>query len=245
MPLLESEVSKRLILALDVDDLSRVRNLVRELRPFVGLFKVGHQLFTRHGPAAVKLIQHEGGQVFLDLKFHDIPNTVKSAIEAAASLNVAMINFHALGGKAMMAAAAKSARAAAEKNLYTAPILLAVTVLTSLADLDLAEVGITPPVTQEVQRLSRLAYESGIDGVVASPQEISLIRAIVPQDFLIVTPGVRLQSLNKDDQKRFLSPREAIEMGADYIVVGRPILEAPNPLEATRHILDDMALACS
>ena len=245
MPSEESKVRKRLILALDLDDLSKVRNLVRQLRPFVGLFKVGHQLFTRHGPSAVKMIQDEGGQVFLDLKFHDIPNTVKSAIEAAVSLNVTMVNFHALGGKAMMAAAAQSARAAAQKNRSPAPILLAVTVLTSLLDYDLAEMGITPPVAQEVQCLSRLAHEAGIDGVVASPREISLIRAILPQDFLIVTPGVRLKSSSKDDQKRFLSPREAIQIGADYIVVGRPILQAPNPLEAARHILDDMALALS
>jgi orotidine-5'-phosphate decarboxylase len=243
MPSEESQVRKRLILALDLDDLSEVQNLVRQLRPFVGLFKVGHQLFTRHGPSAVRMIQEEGGQVFLDLKFHDIPNTVKSALEGAVSLKVTMVNFHALGGKAMMEAAAKSARAASEKNRSPAPILLAVTVLTSLLDPDLAEMGITPPVAEEVQRLSRLAYEAGIDGVVASPREISLIRAILPQDFLIVTPGVRLESSSKDDQKRFLSPREAIERGADYLVVGRPILRAPNPLEAARHILEDMALA--
>lgn len=245
MPSEESKVMKRLILALDLDDLSKVRSVVKELHPFVGLFKVGHQLFTRHGPAAVKVIQDEGGEVFLDLKFHDIPNTVKSAIESAASLNVAMLNFHALGGKAMMAAAANAVRASEEKNCSPAPVLLAVTVLTSLVDTDLAEVGITPPVAQEVQRLSLLAHKAGIDGVVASPQEISLIRAVLPQDFLIVTPGVRLESSKKDDQKRFLSPRQAIERGADYIVVGRPILLAPKPLEAARHILDDMALALS
>jgi len=245
MPVAKSRFNTRLILALDVDDFSRVRNLVRELRPYVGLFKVGHQLFTRHGPAAVKMIQDEGGQVFLDLKFHDIPNTVGSAIEAAVSLNVAMVNFHALGGKAMMAAAAKSARAAAEQNPSFPPILLAVTVLTSLVDLDLSEVGITPPLTEEVQRLSRLAYEAGIDGVVASPQEISLIRAILAPEFLIVAPGVRLERSNNDDQKRFLPPREAIKRGADYLVVGRPILEAASPLEAIRHILDDIDLALS
>lgn len=239
----ESEFSKRLIVALDLDDLTKVRSLVRHLRSFVGLFKVGHQLFTRYGPAAVKTIQEEGGRVFLDLKFHDIPNTVKSAIEGAVSLKVAMLNFHAFGGRAMMAAAAKSARAAAERNRSPAPILLAVTVLTSLSDVDLAEMGIAPPVSEEVQCLSRLAYETGIDGVVASPREISLIRAVLPQNFIIVTPGVRLKHSSKDDQKRVLSPREAIEMGADYIVVGRPILQAPNPLEATRNILDDMATA--
>jgi orotidine-5'-phosphate decarboxylase len=243
MPSEESKVRKRLILALDLDDLSEVQKLVRQLRPFVGLFKVGHQLFTRHGPSAVRMIQEEGGQVFLDLKFHDIPNTVKSALEAAVSLEVTMVNFHALGGKAMMEAAAISARAAAEKNRSPTPILLAVTVLTSLLDPDLAAMGIAPPVAEEVQRLSRLAYEAGIDGVVASPREIALIRAVLPQDFLIITPGVRLESSSEDDQKRFLSPREAIESGADYLVVGRPILQASNPLEAARHILEDMALA--
>jgi len=234
---------KKLILALDLDSLSEARNLVRQLSSHVGLFKVGHQLFTRHGPSAVKMVQDEGSRVFLDLKYHDIPNTVKSAIEAAVSLRVDMLNLHALGGKAMMLAATESARSTARKIHSPPPILLAVTILTSLLGADLAEMDITSPVSTGVQRLARLAYAAGLSGVVASPREISFIRDILPRDFLIITPGVRLKNSNGDDQKRFLTPQAALRAGADYIVVGRPILQASNPAQAAHNILENMATA--
>ena len=237
----EAEVRKKLILALDLDDLSRVKNLVRQMGSLVGLFKIGHQLFTRHGPAAIKMVQDEGGKVFLDLKYHDIPNTIKSAIEAAVSLNITMLNLHALGGKAMMSAAVKSAQSAAKKDSSPPPILLGVTLLTSLLESDLFEMGITSTIQTEVQRLACLAYQAGIDGVVASPREISFIRDVLPHDFIVVTPGVRLKNSPRHDQKRSLTPREALQAGADYLVVGRPILQAPDPIKAANRILEDMA----
>ena len=239
----ELEFKKKLIVALDLHDLSEAQILVKQLRSYVGFFKVGHQLFTRYGPAATKMIQDEGGQVFLDLKYHDIPNTVKLAVNAAVSLKANMLNFHALGGRAMMVAAVKSAQAAAKELHLSPPILLAVTILTSLADPDLIELGISSSVSNEVQRLARMAYEAGVNGVVASPQEITIIREVLPDNFLIVTPGVRLKDSKGDDQKRFLTPREALQAGADYIVVGRPIVKAPDPVRAAHDILHDMSLS--
>lgn len=239
----KEEVKKKLIVALDVDSLSEAQFWVKELKSYVGLFKVGLQLFTRYGSSAVRMVQDEGGEVFLDLKFHDIPNTVTAAIEAAVSLKVKILNVHALGGRTMMAEAVKSARAAADKLHSPTPILLAVTILTSLLDSDLAEMGITAPVTAQVQRLAFLAYEAGLNGVVASPQEIPFIRDRLPRDFLIVTPGVRMHTAHKDDQKRVLTPNMALQAGADYIVIGRPILTASNPVEAVHTFLEAMAQA--
>ncbi len=235
------KAKKKLIVALDIDDLSQARDLVKELKDSVGLFKVGHQLFTRSGPAAVAMVHEEGGRVFLDLKYHDIPHTVKNAVEAAVALKVAMLNVHTAGGRAMMKAAAEAARSKARAITVTPPILLGVTVLTSLSDADLADVGIHSPVAEEVTRLAALAYASGLNGVVASPHEISLIRKVCPAGFLIVTPGVRLPDAAEDDQKRVLTPREAIHAGADYLVIGRPILQASDPKTAAQKIVDDMA----
>lgn len=239
----KEEVKKKLIVALDVDSLSEAQFWVKELKSYVGLFKVGLQLFTRYGSSAVRMVQDEGGEVFLDLKFHDIPNTVTAAIEAAVSLKVKILNVHALGGRTMMAEAVKSARATADKLHSPTPILLAVTILTSLLDSDLSEMGITAPVTAQVQRLAFLAYEAGLNGVVASPQEIPFIRDRLPRDFLIVTPGVRMHTAHKDDQKRVLTPNMALQAGADYIVIGRPILTASNPVEAVHTFLEAMAQA--
>ncbi|MBN2468225.1 MAG: orotidine-5'-phosphate decarboxylase [Deltaproteobacteria bacterium] len=233
---------ERLIVALDLDDISRARALVNQLKSYVGLFKVGHQLFTRYGPAATQMIHDEGGRIFLDLKYHDIPNTVKLAVEAAVALKVTMLNFHALGGKEMMAAAVSAAHDAAAKHHVSPPILLAVTILTSLADPDLVAAGIAPPVAEEVARLAYMANEAGVNGVVASPQEIPIIRSTLPADFLIVTPGVRLSNSLNDDQKRVLTPGEALRTGADYIVVGRPIVGAPDPVHATQELIRAMAL---
>ena len=239
------KTKKKLIVALDIDDLSQARALVKELKDSVGLFKVGHQLFTRSGPSAVAMVHEEGGRVFLDLKYHDIPHTVKNAVEAAVALKVAMLNVHTSGGRAMMKAAAEAARSKARAITVTPPILLGVTVLTSLSDADLADVGLHSPVAEEVARLAALAYASGLNGVVASPHEISLIRKVCPAGFLIVTPGVRLPDATKDDQKRVLTPREAIHAGADYLVIGRPILQASDPKTAVQKIVADMAGALS
>jgi orotidine-5'-phosphate decarboxylase len=237
------EARKKLIVALDVETLSEAQSLVRELNSSAGVFKVGYQLFTRYGPDAVGMVHNEGGEVFLDLKFHDIPNTVRAGIEAAVMHKVKMVNMHVWGGSAMMVEAVKTARHTAQKLGTPPPLVLGVTVLTSLADADLAELGINVPTTTQVQRLARLAFGAGLSGVVASPQEIPLIRDTLPRDFLIVTPGVRLATVKGDDQKRFLTPREAVALGADYVVVGRPILQAPNRAKAAQTVLDDLLQA--
>jgi orotidine-5'-phosphate decarboxylase len=239
------EVKERIIVAMDLDDLDEVKSLVRTLLPHVGFFKVGHQLFTRYGPEAVKTIHAEGGRVFLDLKYHDIPNTVRGAVESATSLGVAMVNVHASGGTAMMKAAVTAAQAAASTHAAAPPILLGVTILTSLVDNDLEEVGIAPPVMMAVRRLAALAHAAGMGGVVASPHEVAIIREVVPLHFVIVTPGVRFEDSKADDQKRTLGPREALLRGADYLVIGRPILAARRPVEAAQRIADDMAAAFS
>ena len=235
------KAKRKLIVALDIDNLSQARDLVKELKDSVGLFKIGHQLFTRSGPSAVAMVHEEGGKVFLDLKYYDIPHTVKNAVEAAVNLKVAMLNVHTLGGRAMMKAAAEAVRSKARAIIVTPPILLGVTVLTSLSDADLAHVGINAPVAEEVMQLAALAYSSGLNGVVASPHEISPIRKVCPAEFLIVTPGVRLPDAAGDDQKRVLTPRQAIEAGADYVVIGRPILHASDPKTAAQKIAGDMA----
>ena len=231
---------KKLIVALDVDDLSHAQTLVRQLRSSVGLFKVGHQLFSCYGPKAVEMIHGQGGAVFLDLKYHDIPNTVKLAVEAATALQVAMVNVHASGGKKMMTEAANAARAVAEENGIPKPIMLGVTVLTSLSESDLVDVGMNGSVVERVERLALLAHEAGLDGVVASPQELVRLREVLPRDFVIVTPGVRFSAAPGDDQKRTLTPRQAIEAGSDYLVVGRPIVKAPDPVQAAQAIVRDM-----
>jgi len=239
----KTELKNKLIVALDLHDLSEAQRLVKKLSSSVGFFKVGHQLFTRYGPAATKMIQDEGGKIFLDLKYHDIPNTVKLAVHAAVSLKVNMINVHAFGGTTMMEEAVKSARTAAQEFRLPPPILLAVTILTSLSDPDLIELGVSSSVSSEVQRLARMAHKAGVNGVVASAHEIPIIREALPDNFVIVTPGVRPKDSKADDQKRTLTPRAALQAGADYIVVGRPIVKAPDPVRAADEILRDMASA--
>jgi len=231
----------KLIIALDVDDLGRARELAVALHAHVGMFKIGHHLFSRYGPAAVEMIHDLGGRVFLDLKYHDIPNTVRLAVEAAVSLKVAMLNVHSAGGRVMMTEAVYAAHQAAIRVQCSRPIVLGVTVLTSLAESDLEEVGMRGPVESQVKRLAALAHASGFDGVVASPQEIGAIRSILPPPFLIVTPGVRVTPTAHDDQKRTLSPAAALQAGADYLVVGRPILEAPDPALAAQNMVQAMA----
>ena len=236
---------ERLILALDVDDLERVKALVSLLDSVVGMFKVGKQLFTHAGPQAVKLIQGMGGEVFLDLKFHDIPNTVAKAAIEATRLGVKMFNVHASGSLEMMRLTVREVSRVCRQEGLRRPIMLAVTVLTSLNKSDLQRVGVDGEVADQVIRLALLTRQAGMDGVVASPQEVAPIRAACGRRFIIVSPGVRPQSAKRNDQRRVMTPEEAIRAGADYIVVGRPIMQAKDPLSAAQEIITGMELGAA
>ncbi|NLC71366.1 MAG: orotidine-5'-phosphate decarboxylase [Desulfuromonadaceae bacterium] len=233
---------RKLIFALDVETLGEAERWVARLRNRVGLFKVGKQLFTRCGPDAVRMIRDNGGEVFLDLKYHDIPNTVSKAAVEAARLGVKMFNLHALGGREMMTATAAALRDHCGDG-PARPLLLAVTILTSMSSEALREVGIPQSPEEIVPRLALLAKQSGIDGVVASPREIALIRAGCGPGFTIVTPGVRPLNAAADDQKRIAAPGEAIRAGADFLVVGRPIAAAADPEAAASAMVEEMAAA--
>lgn len=236
---------EKLIFALDVDDLDTAENWVRRLREHVGVFKVGKQLFTRCGPQVVRMIRDQGGEVFLDLKYHDIPNTVARAAVEACRLDVRMLNVHALGGAEMMRTAAGEVREYCAAAGIPRPQLLAVTILTSATAATLREVGIDRPVEEMVPRLAGLAQTAGFDGVVASPREIALIRAACGDDFAIVTPGVRPVFASQDDQQRVTTPAAAIAAGATALVVGRPISAAADPLAAAGKILEEIEEALS
>src|SRR5438105_658041 len=231
---------ERLIVALDVDSLNQLRSLVRRLAPKVGMFKVGKQLFTHAGPHAVRLIQELGGEIFLDLKFHDIPNTVAKAAVEATRLGVKMFNVHASGSLEMMRTTAKEVRRVCRQESRRKPIMLAVTVLTSLNQDDLKRVGVDGGVADQVVRLALLTKEAGMDGVVASPHEVADIRKACGRRFVIVTPGIRPFDSSRNDQQRVMTPAEAIHAGVDYIVVGRPILAAKDPVAAARKIIAEM-----
>jgi orotidine-5'-phosphate decarboxylase len=229
----------QLLVALDVESGARALELAGQLRGVVGGFKVGKRLFTLEGPDVVRALTARGDRVFLDLKFHDIPNTVASAIAAATSLGVWMVNVHASGGRRMMEAARDAAADAAARGGGTRPLVIGVTVLTSMTAEALAETGITAPLMDQVVRLARLAQDSGLDGVVASPQETQVIRKACGPDFAIVTPGIRGGAAAvsaKDDQERTMTAPEAIAAGASYIVVGRPIIGAEDPRAAAERI---------
>ena len=234
---------ERLIFALDVDSFEEAERWVRLLHEKVGVFKVGKQLFTRCGPQVVQMVRREGGEVFLDLKYHDIPNTVAMAGLEACRLGVRMFNVHALGGLEMMAKTVAGVDALIPRGNRERPLLLAVTILTSSTEETLRQVGIDRPVREMVPRLAKLAQEAGMDGVVASSQEVGLIREACGSDFLIVTPGVRPTFAAANDQKRVTTPAAAIAAGADYLVVGRPISAAADPVEAADRILAEMAEA--
>lgn len=229
---------EKIIFALDVHALDDIDRWAGLLSDRVGMFKIGKELFTSCGPAAVKTIQRHGGKVFLDLKYHDIPNTVAKAMVEAARLGVQIANLHALGGGEMMETAVRAVRQ--EFGDTERPRLLAVTILTSSTVATLQQVGIDHSVQDMVVRLAVLAKASGMDGVVASPLEIGLIRAACGPDFLIVTPGVRPSFSSVDDQKRIMTPTEAVRAGADYLVIGRPIAAAADPLRAAEQIADEI-----
>ena len=228
-------MKKPLIVALDAEDYGAAERLVMELAETVKFFKVGSELYTACGPRVIEMIHKNDGEVFLDLKFHDIPNTVAGAVQAAASLGVFMCNVHAHGGRRMMEAAAK-ARDSAKSRLK----VIGVTVLTSMRDDDLREVGVAEKLSDQVLHLASLAREAGLDGVVCSGEESAVVRKLAPKPFLLVVPGVRPKWAGSDDQKRVTTPKEAFENGADFIVVGRPITAADEPAAAAEKILNEI-----
>ncbi len=227
---------EQLLVALDVDTVAEARALADQLRGIVGGFKIGSRLFTSAGPAFVEELASRGDRVFLDLKFHDIPNTVAGAITAATRLGVWMVNVHASGGSAMMRAARAAADEEAARASRPAPLVIAVTMLTSLDQGALTEIGLNSPVTAQVERLAALTEAAGLDGVVASPQEIAIIRRACGPQFAIVTPGIRGTGDAKGDQSRTLSAAGALAAGASYLVVGRPIIAAADPRAAAERI---------
>jgi orotidine-5'-phosphate decarboxylase len=217
------EIKDKLIVALDVDTLSEAEKLVDKLYPAVKIFKVGSQLFTACGPQAVKMIIQQGAKVFLDLKFHDIPNTVKNAVEAASKLKVFMLTVHLSAGEEMLKAAA---------GVLNRPKIVGVTILTSQSEDDTAK---------KVLELAKLAKNSRLDGVVCSVSETKMIKKELGKDFLVVNPGIRPKDSASNDQKRTATPKEAIDAGADFIVMGRPILEAKDPLSVVEEIIKSLS----
>ena len=227
-------MSEKLIVALDVDETEKAENLVDSLIPYAKLFKVGSFLFTAEGPKVLDMVVKKGGKVFLDLKYCDIPNVVANSVRMAQRHGVFSLTLSILGGRKMLEVAA---------SIHTRPLLWGVTILTSIDSPDMKELGISREIGDEVVALAKMAESAGLEGVVASPLEIELIRKATRKDFLIITPGIRPlvgQKSLLDDQKRVMAPGEALRKGADYIVVGRPIIEAPDPVVAVKAILQEM-----
>ena len=221
--------------ALDTPSFDRASELARALKPFVGGVKLGLEFYGAKGPERVRAVVATGIPVFLDLKLHDIPNTVSGAMKALAPLGAAIVNVHASGGAAMMRAAAEAARSSERRAK-----IIAVTVLTSLEDRDLPEIGLSGSALAQAVRLATLAKQSGLDGVVCSPHEIAAVRAACGSGFLIVTPGVRPAGGEFGDQKRVMTPLQVVEAGADILVIGRPITAAPDPVQAARQIAAEL-----
>jgi orotidine-5'-phosphate decarboxylase len=229
-----------IIAALDVPTAEQALKLAQEIAPVVGAFKIGKELFTSAGPDIVKRVRDTGASIFLDLKFHDIPNTVAKAVAAAVRLDVQMLTIHASGGSEMMRAAEQSAQETARQSGRNTPLVLGVTVLTSHTANTLAEIGCAADVGKQVERLATLAARAGLRGLVCSPLEITALRSIVPEAMQLVTPGIRTGAEKPDDQKRTLSPHEALAAGATWLVIGRPIYAAPNPRAAAESILKSL-----
>lgn len=225
------------VVALDYPSAAPALALAERLSPELCRLKVGKELFTRSGPALVETLQERGFEVFLDLKFHDIPNTVAAAVRAAAELGVWMVNVHASGGRRMMEAAVEVLRGCAHK-----PLLIGVTVLTSMTDADLAELGYRETAAERVQRLAALAADCGLDGVVCSALEARLLREARGPGFCLVTPGIRLAGDDAGDQRRVVTPADAVALGSDYLVIGRSITGAADPLAALRRVHAELGL---
>lgn len=224
-----------LICAIDTPDIETAKRLATCVAPHVGMIKLGLEFFTRHGPDAVRQVTREGDvPFFLDLKFHDIPNTVAGAVRSALVLAPAMLTLHACGGAEMMRAAAGAATEEADKRGITKPALLGVTVLTSMNEPDLQSIGVGKELERQVEDLATLAQHSGLDGIVCSPQEAARLRELCGTVFLLVTPGVRPAFAEVGDQKRVMTPQQALQAGADYLVVGRPITQAEDPATAAK-----------
>jgi len=238
----------QLLIALDVPTGDEAARLAASLRGVAGGLKIGSRLFTSEGPEVVRRLGAEGNRIFLDLKFHDIPNTVATAIEAATTLGVWMVNVHASGGLAMMQAARNAAHDTAARLRRTPPLVIAVTVLTSMSGAALIETGVAGTVLDQVLRLAELTQRAGLDGVVASPHETAIIRRHCGPDFAIVTPGIRggvATTAGRDDQERTMSPGEALAAGASYLVVGRPIIAAADPRRAAEQMVGEMRTPAS
>jgi orotidine-5'-phosphate decarboxylase len=231
-------VNNPVFVAIDTTDLEYARVLSARLKPYVGGLKLGLEFFSAHGPDGVRAFADLGLPVFLDLKFHDIPNTVAGAVRAAASLGVDILNVHAAGGPAMLKAAAEAAHAVNAKTK-----VIAVTVLTSLSDTDLETVGQRGPTGEQVARLAALTRASGLDGVVCSAHEIAALRAALGPDFLLVVPGIRPKGADLGDQQRVMGPKEALDAGASILVIGRPITAAADPVEAARAIAESLGFS--
>jgi orotidine-5'-phosphate decarboxylase len=235
----------QLLVALDVDTAAKARELADRLRGVAGGFKIGSRLFTSYGPGIVEELAACGDRVFLDLKFHDIPNTVAGGVAAATRLGAWMINVHAAGGSAMMTAARDAADAEAARLSRPAPLVIAVTMLTSLSEAMMTEIGIGGRIANQVERLAALAQSAGLDGVVASPQEIALIRTRCGGAFAIVTPGIRGAGDAAGDQSRTMSAAQALGAGSSYLVVGRPIITAADPRSAAERIIAECRASAS
>ena len=230
-----------IIVALDVSTAAEALDLARRLAPHVGAMKIGSELFTSAGPEIVRQTRATGASVFLDLKFHDIPNTVAKAVAAATRLDIQMLTIHASGGAEMMKAAQTAATQTAQQIGQRAPLVLAVTVLTSMNGPALEEVGQRPELVRQVERLGQLAVQAGLSGLVCSPQEIVPLRRLLPAHVQLVTPGIRSATEQTGDQKRTLSAREAMDAGATWLVIGRPIVAAPDPCAAAQAIRDSLS----
>ena len=235
---------ERLVLALDVDDFKKAEELVNKLSDYVGVFKIGSQLFTAEGVKVIDMVNERGGKVFLDLKFHDIPHTVARAAEVVTKLGVYIFTIHTSGGYKMMKAAVEATVKTSKTLGIRKPLILGVTLLTSInQEILKKEIGIKKRLEEQVVHLAKLAQDAGLDGVVASPREIQGIRAACGDDFIILTPGIRPAGRildHQDDQERIMTPVKALKLGADFLVVGRPIRKATNPVEAAKKILKEM-----
>ena len=234
-------IDPRVIVALDVNNIEEVRSLVSKVGANMKTFKVGMRLFTKYGPSLVKELKDKGYDIFLDLKYHDIPNTVETACREAAELGVSMLTIHACGGKEMCKAAVNGAKEGSAKSGNKAPIVLGVTVLTSMNELSLKEVGVNNPVDAQVFSLANMAINEGVNGIVCSPLEVKKLKTEIKKDFVAVIPGIRLPEGNTNDQKRVAGPDVAIKDGADYLVIGRPVYGAPDPVQSLRQIYELIA----